>query len=240
MSSPHRTHVPRQELMKLLGEAAELSARSEGRHEDSIPLAEVEAAARDAGIDPAFVRQAFELGRAEPRSLTDRLLGPGGTWVLEERFPGTIGGEEAVRLLADLQVHARIPGGSIEAHGQGNWRLSSGSKGLVQVNAHGDEVAVSILSDRGVSRVLLLGGGFGAGGLAGSQVGAMMGFLGGSPETMAAGIVVGGLAGAVAGIAGGRALWKAAARRWKRRAEEALTRVRDRFGPDRLRTPEHQ
>ncbi len=222
--------VPRQDLVELLGEAAELAARSEGRREDSIPLAEVEKAAREAGIEPAFVRQAFERRRAGARSLGDRLLGPAGTWIAEERIPGTIDPDAAVRLLGELQLHARIPGGTVEKHGRGSWRLAGGAKGLVQVNADGEEVGVSILADRGTSRVLLLGGGFGLGGLAGSQFGGMLGAVGGSPEAMAVGIALGGVAGAVAGLSGGSALWKAAAARWKRRAESALSRARERIG----------
>jgi hypothetical protein len=229
MKDDREPRVPRHDVVKLLGEAAELAVRSEGRRDDSLRLAEVEAAAAEAGIDPAFVRAALEARRSGSDRWSEVAFGPSGTWVAERRFTGRMKSEDALRAIADIQVVAGIPGGRVEQPGEGSWRLAAGSKGHVQVTSDGDEVRVAIVADRGARRLWLLGGGLGGGGFLGTQIGglATVALQIPTPETMAAGIVVGGVVGAVTGMLGGRSLWKASAERWRRRADAALARVSD-------------
>ncbi|TVP57165.1 MAG: hypothetical protein EA351_06415, partial [Gemmatimonadales bacterium] len=172
MASSSETRIPSTELTRVLTVASELQRQSEGAREESFSLAELEAAAREAGIDPRFVRAASRALVEEREAKGDGLLGPDATWTAEESVRGTISDDDAHRLLSRLQTAVPISGGSVDSPADGVWRLADGGRATVQITRMGDEVILAVVSDRKGLKAGLLGGGVATGVVVGFQLAA--------------------------------------------------------------------
>ena len=210
-----------EEFALILRKATELQARgpSAGRSgppalSGGMSLEEIQAIAREVGIDPALVAQA-----------AGTVAGPGGPaegflttrYVLSDSAPGGLSEEDRVRVLQAIRDAAGQHGVSEMGAGV-EWSTTEGEASQIQVSVYplDDRREVRVSVDRNTAAVLThvlptLGGGFAA-----LITGAVL-----EPASawVGAALVAGGLTG---GFTAGRALWTTTARRVRERAQRIL------------------
>ena len=211
-----------EEFALILRKATELQARGAAAGGSGPPalsggmsLEEIQAIAREVGIDPSLVAQAAGTvaGPGGPREgfLTTR-------YVLSDSAPGGLSEEDRVRVLQAIRDAAGQHGVSEMAGAGVEWSTTEGEASQIQVSVYplDDRREVRVSVDRNTAAVLThvlptLGGGFAA-----LITGAIL-----EPASawVGAALVAGGVTG---GFTVGRTLWSATARRVRERAQRIL------------------
>lgn len=216
-----------EEFALILRKAAELAERPEtsSRTSAGLTLAEIKAAAAQAGIDPALVERAarqLTVNATAGPSVFERLFGGGARFSEEAHFPIALDEASAAQLMSAITIGVGRRG---EGHSSAlglTWRSAENDGSVLSVTAQTDHKSTSVTAelDRRGGLVLVAGMTGVAGFMAALFVGNVVGdvFPGFEP------------AGAVLGLAGVLAV---ARRYWAsstRNARDRLTRVMDSVG----------
>ena len=221
--SDHQRTYSEAEFALILRKAAELEHRQEapGRPTGGLTLAQIKAAASEAGIDPALIERAARLlPAASSASLAERLIGGPARHGTDSHFPVTLDEAGAARLLAAVELGAGQPG-SGTASGMGMvWHArDEGEPFSVTARPAEGGTSVAVRLDRRDT-------------MASVQVMALIGFVGATT----AGFVVAsqaapelGVAAAISGMGGivaiARAYWVSSTRRARERVSGMMEAV---------------
>jgi len=219
----HRRVYTEAEFALILRKAAELENGREGPRpaSDGMTLAEIKAAASEAGIDPALVERAARLLPARSSgSGFERLAGGPLRHRSEVRLPVTLDEGTAARFLAAVQLSAGQSGTGHSSPIGMVWHAQDELE-VLSVTARPDEGRTSVdvsLDRRGSMGVVLAAAtvGFVGAAIAGFTLGGQV-----APELGAA-AAVGGMGGA---LALARAWWASSTRRARQRIGDVLEAV---------------
>ncbi len=158
MSKADDRRYSREEFALVLRRAAELqnqrgeqpAAGDSIAGAEGMSLAEMQAVARDVGIDPARVADAAALlPKAEQDALTRYLGGPF-RYSLERSVPGALPPRASGRVLEAIRRAAADQGKTSEVHGALEWRHSDEVvKFGVNVTPHDEHTNIQVVLDRG-------------------------------------------------------------------------------------------
>ena len=144
-----------EEFALVLHKASELASRAEGPTSSStgLTLAEMKAAAAQAGYDPALVERAARLLAASAAaSPFERLIGGPLRHEHEVRFPGPLDARGAARLLSAVRIGAGMAGSTDAGHSSSmgmTWHDGGELEALrVTARPEQDGTAVSVTLDR--------------------------------------------------------------------------------------------
>lgn len=191
---------------------------------DGLTLAELKAAAAEAGFDPHLIERAARLlpvrSLASP-SLVERLMGGEVRSMYEANFPKTLEESGAAELLSAVRIAVGQPGGVIEEHPgttRMTWYTSSDSETL-SISARPEQgyIAITVALDR--SRALV---GTGVVTLTGSFLAGLFGVFAIGPEFTPALGAAASLSGIGAVVALARGYWTSSTRRARERIERAM------------------
>ncbi|MBL0937703.1 MAG: hypothetical protein IBJ03_02350 [Gemmatimonadaceae bacterium] len=224
MSDDQRVYSD-EEFAVILRKASELASQGEGAPAaaDGLTLAEIKAAASQAGFDPVLVeRAARQLVRSSPASPIERLMGGSLRHQLDSHLAVTLDEESAAKLLAVIRIAAGQTG-SYEGHASAmgiTWH-DGGELEALHVSAraveHGTRVSL-VLDRRSTLMVTTLFGGFAT--MAVVLFGATMYSEIGPTVGMA--IAVGGVGGV---LATARAFWASSSRKARERMQSILDAI---------------
>ncbi len=211
-----------EEFALILHKAAELAEPADPRSHASggLTLAEMKAAAAQAGFDPALVGRAARLLRSNASaapSLLERLIGGRTRFGSEDHFPIVLDEAGAARLLSAIQIGIGRSGDGYSGPTGLTWRGSDDGGGVLSLTALPDQEGTSVTVDldrRGT--VMLIG-----------TLTAVGSFLALAIGGTVAGEIVPGLE-AVGGLFGGSAVLALARSYWAsstRAANDRLSRV---------------
>jgi hypothetical protein len=221
--------VTRGELALILDRASAMERTADGE----LSREEAERIAVEVGVSPDDFHRALAEVRAS-RLGRDSLLGPPATLSTVSRIPALPTpntGDDIVRAMLQGQTVLPQYQARIEEVAPGVWRSSTRGS-LLQVTTGGTGTEVAVTASRPWTKVSMILGGSGVGGLLGGQLGALLAIgLTPSPGAVGVAIAAGGVAGLVAGLWAGASTWRATARSLQNRMMQAADRVRSELSP---------
>lgn len=154
MSADER-RFSREEFALVLRRAAELQ-QAEEREDiaaevapEGMTLAEMQAVARDVGVDPARVADAALLLPTRHEGALTRYIGGPSRYRLERSVPGALPARATGKVLEAIRRAADDTGAAHEIHGAIEWRHSNDSARLnVHITPHEDRTNIVVAADR--------------------------------------------------------------------------------------------
>ena len=222
--------VTRGELALILDRASAMEQTAD----EELSREEAERIAAEVGVSPEDFHRALAEVRAS-RLGRDSLLGPPATLSTVSRIPALAPtpntGDDIVRAMLQGQTVLPQYQARIEEVAPGVWRSSTRGS-LLQVTTGGTGIEVAVTASRPGTKVSMILGGSGVGGLLGGQLGALLAIgLSPGPEAVGVAIAARGVAGLVAGLWAGASTWRNTARSLQDRMMQAADRVRSGLSP---------
>lgn len=214
-----------EEFALILRKAAELAepvAAAQGHSPDGLTLAEMKAAAAQAGIDPALVERAARLFRTNATaapSFMARLMGGGARLGGEGHFPIVLDEAGAARLLSAVRIVVGRSGDGHSGPTGMTWRSSDDGGSVLSLTALAHPEGTSVTVDLDRRGTLVVGGAL-------TLAGSFMALIFGATVMgeIAPGLeLLGGLAGAGVVLAVARSYWASSSRT----AHARLNRILD-------------
>lgn len=202
--------------------AAEVSRVTPGLPAGGMSLAEIEAVAGEVGLDPAYIKRAAAILRADrPVVSANPILGAPANFAFRTTVPGRVDPSEYPRLADAIRHELGQHGDRKEIQDSLEWKTVGGPTELaVSVIPSRDETVVSVVADRGTTAMLCYVFSILPWLIVGVGVG------NGVDANLVGGLSI--MSGAAAGgYATGRAIWTTASRRFMnkmRRLTGVLTR----------------
>ena len=206
------------EFALILRRAATLQQSDAARPPRSgLSLTEIESIAAEAGIEPAYVRQAVAAISSDAPGIGLRLIGAPARFQDERELPAALDRDAIAAVIDVARAEFGRPGTTREALDGVEWtaRDDYGSAWLA-IRAHGGAPRVVVGADR-TNAAWVLGILLPLGGLLGASLVAAAAGLDPGPALPAAG--------ALGGLLGARSLWRRSVARWRARAQRVLDRL---------------
>jgi hypothetical protein len=206
-----------EEFARILHTALELQAkRGPRRLSDGLTLAEMQAAARDVGIDPALVARAADLLPFRATTV-ERLLGGPTRFRLSGSTPAVPGPEELAHVLDRIRGELGIPGRAQSELGGLTWEsVGQPSQLHVTLSPGSDGTEVRVAVNRDVAFILTYFMSVTAGLVSAGVAGAVV-----DPSSVATGTLILG-SGAAGGLGVARLLWGRSTRIIRDRASRLM------------------
>ena len=206
------------EFALILRRAATLQQSDAARPPRSgLSLAEIESIAAEAGIDPAYVRQAVAAVSSDAPTIGHRLIGAPARFQQERELSAALDREAIAAVIDIARTEFGRHGATREAFDGVEWtaRDDYGSA-WIAIRAHGGAPRVVVGADR-TNAAWVLGILLPLGGLIVASLVAAAAGLDPGPAVPTAG--------AVGGLLGARSLWRRTIARWQARVQRVLERV---------------